>query len=64
MPRHARTIANGDDLRPLPLLARKQGPEAPLRQHDHPYVCYLQPFKSIEKLLAECLARGLEGIVS
>jgi len=31
---------NGGDLRPLPLVARKQKLEVLLRRHDHPYVRY------------------------
>jgi len=55
---------NGDELRPLPFVARKQKLEALLRRHDHPYVRYSEPFKNGEQLLAECRKRGLEGIVS
>jgi bifunctional non-homologous end joining protein LigD len=55
---------NGEDLRPLPLLARKQKLGALLRRHKHPYVRYSEPFKDGEQLLVECGPRGLEGIVS
>ena len=55
---------NGEDLRPLPLIARKQKLELLLRRHDHPYVRYSEAFKNAEQLLAECRVRGLEGIVS
>jgi bifunctional non-homologous end joining protein LigD len=55
---------NGEDLRALPLIARKQKLEALLRRHGHPYLRYSEPFKNAEQLLAECRLRGLEGIVS
>ena len=55
---------NGEDLRPLPLIARKQKLELLLHRHDHPYVRYSEAFKNAEQLLAECRVRGLEGIVS
>ena len=55
---------NGEDLRPFPLIARKQKLGALLHRHDHPYVRYSEPFKNGERLLAECRQRGLEGVVS
>jgi bifunctional non-homologous end joining protein LigD len=55
---------NGEDLRALPLVARKQKLGALLRRHNHPYVRYSEPFKNGEQLLAKCRTRGLEGIVS
>jgi hypothetical protein len=39
---------NGADLRPLPLVARKQKLGALLRRHDHPCVRYSEPFKDGE----------------
>ena len=55
---------NGEDLRSLPLIARKQKLEMLLRRHDHPYVRYSEAYKNAEQCLAECRVRGLEGIVS
>ena len=55
---------NGEDLRLLPLVTRKQKLGALLRRHDHPNVRYSEPFKNGEQLLAECRQRGLEGVVS
>ena len=55
---------NREDLRPLPLVARKQKLEALLRRHEHRYVRYSEPFKNGEQLLAECRTRRLEGIIS
>ena len=55
---------NGADLRPLPLIARKQKLGTLLRRHDNPRARYSEPFKDGEQLLAECGPRGLEGIVS
>src|SRR5258705_4185698 len=56
--------ADDDDLRSLPLIARKQKLETMLRRHDHPYVRYSEPFKNAAQLLIECRQRRLEGIVS
>jgi bifunctional non-homologous end joining protein LigD len=55
---------NGEDLRPLPLVARKQKLTLILRRHEHPYLRNSEPFKYGEQLLAECRQCGLEGIVS
>jgi bifunctional non-homologous end joining protein LigD len=55
---------NGHDLRPFPLVARKQKLDTILRRHDHVYVRHSEPFKNGEQLLAQCRQRGLEGIVS
>lgn len=55
---------NGEDLRPWPLITRKQKLSTLLRRHDHPSLRYSEPFKNGEQLLAECRRRALEGIVS
>jgi bifunctional non-homologous end joining protein LigD len=55
---------NGEEMRLLPLVIRKQKLGALLRRHDHPYVRYSEPFENGEQLLAECRHRGLEGVVS
>jgi bifunctional non-homologous end joining protein LigD len=54
---------NGEDLRPFPLVARKQKLDVILRRHDHPYVRHSEPFRNGEQLLVECRQRVLEGIV-
>jgi len=54
---------NGEDLRHLRPIARRQKLEELLRRLDHPYLRYSEAFKNGEQLLAECRKRGLEGIV-
>ena len=49
---------NGEDLRLLPLVTRKQKLCVLLRRLDHPYVRYSEPFKNVEPLLSECHRRG------
>ena len=53
-----------EDLRSLPLIARKRKLEMLLRRHDHPYVLYSEASKNTEQLLAECRVRDLEGVLS
>jgi bifunctional non-homologous end joining protein LigD len=55
---------NGEDLRAVPLITRKQKLGTLLRRREHPCVRYSEPFRNGERLLAECQQRGLEGIVS
>ncbi len=55
---------NGEDLRPMSLIAMKQKLALILRRHKDAYLRHSEPFKSGEQLLAECRQRGLEGIVS
>jgi bifunctional non-homologous end joining protein LigD len=55
---------NGEDLRSMALIVRKQKLAQILRRHEDPSLRNSEPFKHGEQLLAECRQRGLEGIVS
>jgi ATP dependent DNA ligase domain len=55
---------NGEDLRSMALIVRKQKLALILRRHEDPSLRNSEPFKHGEQLLAECRQRGLEGIVS
>jgi len=57
-------LLNDQDLRGLPLIARKQRLVKLLRKRDDARLLYSEPFENPERLLAECRSRGLEGIVS
>jgi bifunctional non-homologous end joining protein LigD len=55
---------NGEDLQPLPLIARRLKLGTLLKRHAHGSMRYSDTFTVPEKLLAECKRLGLEGIVS